>query len=65
MKKHKPTRLLRDSEQASTVMMQALVDKVGEARARQLIRQARVSLDKEIRQYAQRLKRLKRDKAKK
>jgi hypothetical protein len=45
---------VKKHKQASQILMEALVNRVGAAKAQRLIKQARIDLQKEIDQYAKR-----------
>jgi hypothetical protein len=47
-----PMKTMKKHKQASQMLMEALVDRVGAAKAQRLVQQARIDLDKEIEQYA-------------
>lgn len=46
-----PMKTMKKHKQASQMLMEALVDRVGAAKAQRLVEQARIDLDKEIEQY--------------
>jgi len=50
---------IKKHKQASQILMEALVDRVGAAKAKSLVKQARIDLEKEIQQYSKRKKKAK------